>query len=152
MKKSFVLILFAGCFYFCATAQHITPSQVPAVVGKAFRIKFPQGSQDSWSKLSEHNYEVVFFNGNKKQAADFDDTGKWLQTETEMRTNNIPSQVMKSFVKQFNGFDIQEADELEKPDTTTYEITAVKGTESYDLLFSAKGALLKKTEIKPEGE
>jgi hypothetical protein len=152
MKKLFLLFAFACTVHLYAAAQHITPNQVPAIVGKAFRSKFPQASQDSWNMENAHTYQAVFFNGNKKQAASFDDTGKWLQTDTEIRMNAIPAPVMRNFTKQFGGFDIQEADELETPDGTTYEITAVKGTEDYVLLFSVKGELLKKTVVKPEGE
>ncbi len=152
MNKLFLFLLFAFTFYLSATAQHITTDRVPGQVGKAFRTKFPAAQQDSWSMEDAHTYEVDFFNGKKKQSATFDDTGKWLETETEIGINQAPVAVAKSYVKQFSGFNIQDVYEQEKPDSTSYEITIVKTHESYDLLYSAKGELLKKAPIREEKE
>jgi hypothetical protein len=142
-----VIALFSGTYAF---GQHITPDKVPSQVGKAFRAKFPAASQDSWSMEDAHTYEVDFFNGKKKQSANFDDTGKWLETETEIGINQAPTAVVKSFMKDFGGFNIQEVDEQENPDGTNYEITIIKGSQSFDLLYSAKGELLKKVDVKAE--
>lgn len=150
-KKSAFLI--TGIFVTCAViAQHITTDRVPAQVGRAFRTRFPMAQQDSWSMEDPHTYEVDFFNGKKKQSALFDDTGKWLETETEIGINQAPNTVVKSFMKQFGGYNVQDVYEQEKADTTTYELTIYKGHESYDLLFSSKGDLLKKVTVRADSE
>ena len=152
MKKAafFILLIFTCCL--CITAQHITTDRVPGQVGKAFRTKFPAAQQDSWAMDDPHTYIVAFFNGKKKQSATFDDSGKWLETETEIGINQAPVAVAKSYMKLFSGFNIQDVYEQERPDSTSYEITIVKTHESYDLLFSAKGELVKKAPIRSDGE
>jgi Putative beta-lactamase-inhibitor-like, PepSY-like len=150
MKQTIWLVAFIFTIGFQAGAQHITPNRVPAQVGKAFRDKFPMAQQDSWSMEDGHTYEVDFFNGKKKQSATFDESGKWLETETEIGINQAPVAVAKTYMKLFSGYNIQDAYQQEKPDSTSYEITAVKGHDSYDLLFSAKGDLLKKVPVSRE--
>jgi hypothetical protein len=152
MKKPVLLLLVAFTFCFVATAQHITTDRVPGQVGKAFRAKFPAAQQDSWSMEDGHTYEVDFFNGKKKQSATFDETGKWLETETEIGINQAPVAVAKAYMKQFTGFNIQDVYQQEKPDSTSYEITIIKTHQSYELLYSAKGELLKKAPIRGEKE
>jgi len=117
---------------------------VPGIVGKAFRTKFPGASQDSWSKLSSTTYQAVFFNGKRKQSANFDDSGKWLQTVTEIDMKQVPAVVSRKLNKDFGDFNIQEVDIMENPQGSFYEITAVKGAIGYDLFYSSTGELLKK--------
>jgi len=145
MKKLTCLLL---SLMFCcvfAQAQKIPTSKVPAQAGKAFRDKFPQAQQDSWSMEGKDAYEVEFFNGKKKQSAVFDATGKWLETETEIQFGQLPHAVASGFDKEFGGFKVNEVNEVETPDKgIVYEIDVAKGRETYTATFSAKGELLKK--------
>ena len=144
MKK---LLSFFCLAVVCCTvlqAQKLTTNKVPAQVGKAFRDKFPQAQQDSWS-MEGTNYEVEFFNAKKKQSAIFDATGKWLETETETQFNQLPHAVMQGFNKEFADFKVNEVNEVETLDNgTVYEIDVAKGRELYTATFSDKGELLKK--------
>jgi hypothetical protein len=90
-------------------------------------------------------YQAAFFNGKKRQTAQFDNTGKWLETETEINYSELPKAVDRAFAKQFDGFKVQVINQVETPDKgTLYELEVFKGRENYDVLFSAKGELIKK--------
>lgn len=55
--------------------------------------------------------------------------------------------VQNAFQKEFEGFNVQEVYEVETFDKgINYDITAFKGTKNYEVVFSAKGELLKKEE------
>ena len=108
--------------------------KVPASAANVFNVKFPNGSQPGWIKTGTEIYEVQFFNGKKRQSALFDNTGKWLQTQSEAKYAVVPSKVQRAF-------------ETETPDKVlTYEITAFKGAKNFMVVYSAKGELLKKEE------
>lgn len=146
MKKlTFILIatiVFSSCF-----AQKLTMDKVPSACANTFKQKFQNGSQPGWSRAGNDAFEVEFFNGKKRQSALFDSTGKWLKTETEINYNAIPMKVQNAFQKEFEGFNVQEVYEVETFDKgINYDITAFKGTKNYEVVFSAKGELLKKEE------
>jgi hypothetical protein len=144
MKKLtavFLLIAFAMSMY----AQKITTDKVPPAVSASFRIKFPSSQQQTWSMEKKDVYEVVFFNGKKKQSATFESSGKWLETETEIQSGQLPKPVNQTLGKDFQGFSVEDVYELETPDKgTLYEVTVIKGRENYDVTFSAKGEVLAK--------
>lgn len=140
-----LLVFLFSCFAFSnAFSQKITPNQVPGAVGSAFRARFPQAQQDSWQLADSGAYKVQFFNQKKVQSATFSDKGVWMETETEINMNQLPAPVSKAFSSQFEGFNVQEVYQVETPKGTTYELTAFKGKDSYDLEFSAKGDLVSK--------
>ncbi len=151
MKRIVMMLLLAGVVYSSSVAQKITTDKVPALVTRAFRSTFPQSSQQSWSMEGKTIYEVVFFNGNKKQSATFDADGTWRETETEIKFNELPHAVSAAFNKRFGGFNIQETTMVETPDKgTLYELVVNKGKEGYEIQFSAKGELVKKEAAKAE--
>ena len=146
MKKQtllfFVTLLTGACF-----AQTLRMDQVPSAAANAFKIKFPNGAQPSWSKENAQAYEVGFINGKKHQTALFDTTGKWIETETEINYGAVPAKVQHAFEKEFEGYQIQEVFEVENTNKGfTYEIIAFKGSKNFESVFSAKGELLKKEE------
>ena len=144
------IIIIAIMVYTNAIAQKITTEKVPTKASSAFKAKFPAAKQESWSIESPGIYEVEFINGAKTQSAEFDETGNWLETETKMDFKQMPLPVTQAFTKQFEGFKIQEANEVETPrQSITYEIVGVKGKEGYEVLFTAEGELLKKKSERP---
>lgn len=144
MKKITLILLAAMATCFCS-AQKLTMDKVPPAAARAFKMKFPNGSQPGWAKEKDDVFEVEFFNGKKRQSALFDGSGKWMETETEINYSAVPMKVQSAFEKQFDGYSVQEVYEVETPDKgLNYEITAFKGRENYEALFSAKGELLKK--------
>jgi hypothetical protein len=151
MIKIMIILLVSGTFCSAVIAQRITTDKVPALVSRAFKTKFPQAGQQSWSMEDKTSYEVDFFNGNKKQTATFKEDGTWLETETEINFSQLPRPVNAAFNKQFGGFTVQETMQVETPDKgTLYEMIINKGTEGYEVQFSAKGDLLKKEAAKAE--
>ena len=151
MKKVMIVLLLALISGSAVTAQKITTDKVPVLIYRSFKTKFPASNQESWDKVSNAVYEVNFYNDRKRLIASFDTSGAWRETETEINFNQLPKIVSAAFNKQFGGFTIQETTEVETADKgTMYEMIINKGSEGYEVQFSAKGDLLKKEAAKSE--
>jgi hypothetical protein len=151
MKKGMMVLFLCAISYAAVMAQKITTDKVPALVYRSFKTKFPASNQESWAKESDTVYVVDFYNDRKRQTGSFGAGGTWLQTETEINFNQLPRVVNASFNKQFGGFTIQETTEVETPDHgTQYSMIINKGSEGYEVQFSAKGELVKKDAAKSE--
>jgi len=134
MKKSFlVTLLFAiGLF---ANAQ--TP---PKAVVDAFNKKFTSATESNWEQGGK-KWEVEFKNNGVSNSATFDATGKWCETETAIKVKEIPAEVLKVINKKFAGWEIEEAESIEKPDFNGYELILEKGETEVEVVVSASGEL-----------
>ena len=151
MKRIMTLLLLVAVFYAPLVAQKITTDKVPVLIYRSFKSRFPASNQEIWDKVSNAVYEVAFFNEKKRQTASFDTTGAWRETETDINFNQLPRAVSAAFNKQFEGFNIQETTEVEMADRgTLYSLIVNKGSQGYEVQFSAKGELLKKDAAKSE--
>jgi hypothetical protein len=145
--KNLILFLFCIATAAFCSAQKLTMDKVPPAAANGFKVKFPNGSQPGWIKTGVDVYEVQFFNGKKRQSALFDNTGKWMQTQSEANYGAVPGKVQRAFETEFEGYQVQEVYETETPDKgLTYEITAFKGAKNFMVVYSSKGELLKKEE------
>ncbi len=151
MRKIVLMLSLLAWVYVPLLAQKITTDQIPVLIFRSFKSRFPAANQESWSKENAAVYEVDFFNDRKKQSATFDTSGAWRETETEIKFNQLPRAVSVAFNKQFGDFTIQETTEVETADKgTLYELIINKGSEGYEVTFSAKGELVKREAAKEE--
>ena len=134
-------------------AQKLKESEVPKAVKDSFAKRFPNMKGVEWSKESDTEFEVEFKNAGKEQSANFDQAGKWLVTESEIKKVDLPQVVQASIAKEFAGYKVEEAEKVETANEgTQYEVVLEKGELNYEVLFSADGKVLKKEEKKEKGE
>ncbi len=151
MKKLIIVmtILVTGF----AQAQKLKESEVPKAVRDSFAKRFPSMKGVEWSKENETEFEAEFKNAGKEQSSNFDQAGKWLATETEIKKNDLPKAVQASIAKEFAGFKVEEAEKVETAnDDTKYEVSLEKGELSYEVLLSSDGKVLKKEEKKEKDD
>lgn len=140
-----VVILVAGL----TKAQELKESEVPSVVKESFAKRFPKAKEVKWTKESATEFEAEFESGEMEQSANFDQTGKWLVTETEIKKLDLPEAVLVTITKEFPGYKVEEAEKGETFDKGIfYEAELEKGKLKYEVQFSADGKILKKEEIK----
>jgi hypothetical protein len=133
-----------------AFAQKISANKVPTTVISTFKAKFPTATKISW-EMEKSEYEVNFKLKKEEMSANFDNTGKWLETETEIKVSNLPASVQSVISKDFAGFRINEASKIESAkDGNCFETEIEKGEETFDVLFSADGKVLRKTKKEKE--
>ena len=152
MKKIIIVLLTAALVSNEAIAQKISDEKVPAAVASAFKAKFPKTTKMSWEMENANAYEAEFKLNGEKVSANFDSSGKWLETETDIKVSALPAAVQKAIKKDFAGFKIEEASKVESArDGNCFEVEIEKGKEEFDVLFTADGKMLSKTK-EQEGE
>ena len=123
MKRIIYLLLIAALISNMGCAQKIATDKVPTVVTSAFKAKFPNATKTSWEMENANEYEAGFKQNGDEVSANFDNTGKWLETETEIKISALPVAVQNALSKDFAGFKIEEAS---KPIKKTAIIVAKK--------------------------
>jgi hypothetical protein len=148
MKKIIGIMSVFMLMNFMGYSQKITPDKVPAAVKQAFAKKFPAATDIKY-EMEKKDYEISFKDKGVEMSANFDAAGKWLETETELNESDLPKEVSASVAKNFAGFKISGIARTETPvNGVIYEMDLKKGTEGYEVEFSAKGNILKKTPLK----
>jgi hypothetical protein len=150
MKK--IVVLFSACLLFSLMGytQKVTPDEVPIPVRQAFETKF-SAAVDVHYEFEIKDYKVIFHDKDMRRSANFDPSGKWLKTVTEIKESNLPEEVSASVARNFAGFRISAVTKTEVRDKGfIYEMDLKKDAEWYDVQFSPKGDVLKKTTVKTE--
>jgi len=134
-----------------ACAQKISADKVPATVTSAFKAKFPNATKTSWEMESANEYEAGFKLNGEEVSANFDNTGKWLETETEIKVSALPASIQSALSKDCAGFKINEASKIESvKNGNCFEAEIEKGEETFDVLFTVDGKMLSKTKMEKE--
>jgi hypothetical protein len=85
---------------------------------------------------------------NEEMKANFDATGKWLQTETKIAATSLPAAVQTSIKNDFADYKTESAAKLQSAATGSgYCATVAKGTEKYDVVFGTDGKVVSKTKM-----
>jgi hypothetical protein len=151
MNRIIIVLLTAAIMSNAACAQKISADKVPATVVSVFKAKFPNATKITWEIENANEFEASFKLNGKEVSANFDNTGKWLETETEIRVSALPSAVQVALTKDFTGFKIEEASKIESTKNgNCYEAEIEKGKESFDVLFTPEGKMLSKTKVEEE--
>lgn len=75
-------------------------------------------------------------------------TGKWLETETEIKVSALPAVIQSTLKRDFAGFKVEEASKIESlKNDNCFEAEIEKGEETFDVLFSTDGKVLSKTKL-----
>lgn len=145
MKKS-ILVIASLAFGLFASAQ--TP---PKPVTDNFAKKFSSATKVKWDQEEENEWEAEFIMSGNEMSASFDNAGKWLETEKELKKKDLPANVLKAVEEVYKGWDIEEISSIETPDFKGYELGIEKGKEEMELKITADGKITAKKEAK-EGE
>ena len=138
MKKS--MFIAAGLIIsLAACAQKVKESDVPAVVKDAFKKTYKDVKEVKWEKEGA-NFEAEFEVGETDQSVVFDATGQVIETEIEIKVDELPSGVKDYVAKNYKDTKIKEATKItDSKGTVTYE-AEIKGK---DLIFDANGKFIK---------
>jgi hypothetical protein len=144
MKTTILMLVSIALLSFACTEKSL---EVPQEVTAAFLQKYPSAKSIKW-EMEDGDYEAEFNVESLEMSANFTKTGQWLESETEIKTSDLPEAVMASITTHFPGAKVTEAEKLDKPDASSaYEVKLEEGQEDQDVeaVFSASGELLKKT-------
>lgn len=148
MKK--IIALLSACLLFTLVGYTMTidPESIPAAVKESFAKKFPDATNIRYG-MENKDYEVSFKDKGVGMSANFNSSGEWLETETVMIESDLPKDVKTSVATNFVGFMISNISKVEGPDNVSnYEMDLKKAKVGYEVKFSPKGEILKKTPLK----
>jgi len=148
MKKFIVLLSACLLISLMGYTQKITSDKVPAPVKQAFAKKFPAATDVTYG-MEKKDYEVTFKEKEVGMSANFNSMGQWLETETVINESDLPKKVSISVAKNFAGYKISEVTKVENPNKViNYEMDLKKNQVGYEVKFSPKGVILKKTQLR----
>ena len=123
-----------------------TALKVPSAVETAFKAKYASATP-TWS-MKGSNYQAKFKMNNEEMKANFDATGKWVQTETKIAATSLPSVVTTTIKKDFADYKTEDACKLQSASNTgAYSAKVAKGTEKYEVVFATDGKVVSKTKV-----
>ncbi|MFA7043117.1 MAG: PepSY-like domain-containing protein [Bacteroidales bacterium] len=116
----------------------------PTVVIKAFQKDYPKVTKVNW--VTEGNdFEAEFKLNGKETSANYDKTGKRVETELEIKKEQLPANALCYIKKYFSTYKVLEAFKVtDAKNAVSYEVEISKIGKSLDLIFDAKGNFLKK--------
>lgn len=132
--RSSIYLFFLSFLMSCVLAQ------TPDTVKKNFNKKYPNATEVSWRVDRNSLREAHFKINDLKYRADFTLSGKWIETERNVKWEDLPEAVKNAFKNEDKEKDIVEIELVDH-----YE----KGS-FYDIEYKA-GSDKKDIEIRPDG-
>lgn len=118
-------------------------SNTPIAVQNAFKTKFQDTRKVKWELEKEGEWEANFHQAGHEMSALFNTSGTWLETEMEIRKDDLPMAIKNAISSQFKGYSIDEAAKINASDgTTSYEAELEKGESNIEVLFSEDGQII----------
>jgi hypothetical protein len=115
---------------------------VPTKVEKAFHQKFPEVKKVRWDKENANVWEAEFKMDGKEWSANFDETGKWLETEMEIGKGEIPDNIQRVLNEKYAGFKIEESEKTETMEGKFFEFEMEKGEKTIELRITPDGKVV----------
>lgn len=148
MKNLVILVVVFALISVSAFSQ----KNPPETVKKEFAKKYTAAQSVKWDSEEINEWEAEFTMDGKKMSASFDNSGKWMESETKIMEKELPSSVVNTLNKDFKGFKIGDIEKFENTKMVGFEIKLVKGETSVEVIIDNSGKVTKKTDIKEEDE
>ena len=146
MKKFTILLLSFSLVSYSAFSQKNPPENVR----KAFTAKYASAQSVKWDHEEKTEWEAEFKIGDKKMSASFDNSAKWIESETAIAEKELPAAVVSTLNKDFQGYKRGPAEIFESPEIKGFELSLRKGEIALEVIFDSNGKIIKKTEVKEE--
>jgi hypothetical protein len=154
MKNLMILVMVLITMTFTAYGQK---TDVPSNVKKAFEQKVSNAKDVEWEYDSEDKlWEVEYEIGKAEFTSAFDENGKWVETEKEIKFSELPEAVKAALKADYSDYEVEEVEFVETPEGKFYEVEVEleKDDEEveFELLFSPDGKVVKKEQEKDDDD
>ncbi|MFD0991193.1 PepSY-like domain-containing protein [Mariniflexile jejuense] len=146
-KLLVAFIVFCMLAFTCANQNN-----VPKIVKEAFAKKFPNVKEAHWDKESETEWEAEFKMNKVEYSANFSNEGVWLETEHEIKTKDLPKNIIDVLKSQFLEYDIEDVEISETSKGVFYEFEIEKDETKMEVVLDMDGKILKKALIEENEE
>ena len=138
MRNLMLVIAAAAMISFNACGQNA--KDVPVKVKTGFDQKFPGAQKVKWGKENASEWEAEFKLNGTSMSANYATDGTWLETETEIKADQLPVKVSESISKTYPGWMIVGASKIETSKKgTLYEADLKSGTKKKEVTFTPEG-------------
>jgi hypothetical protein len=141
--KRFVIALILLAFSSFVFAQKVN---VPEKAQAEFTKLYPKALDAKWTKENKNEYEVSFKEGTNECSASFDAKGKFLESEAEIQTTDLPKNAVDLIKKKHADHVISKAFKItDSKGVITFEAEITKGKKTKELLFDVSGKAIVKS-------
>ena len=140
MKNNFILVALFSLIFSSACSQKNPPENVK----KEFSQKFSDAKSVKWGSEEANEWEAEFKINGTEMSACFDNSGKWLETEAEVKAKDLPSAVTNTLKNEFSGFKIGESSTIENAEMKGFEIALKNKETEITVIIGSDGTVLKK--------
>jgi hypothetical protein len=144
MKNTVILTLVFAFISVSAFSQK-NPSEI---VKKEFTKKYATAQSVKWDNEEKNEWEAEFTMEGKKMSASFDNSGKWIESETAIAENELPAAVVSTLDKDFQSYKRGHMEIFENAEIKVFELRLKKGETSIEVMIDNNGKVLKNTEKK----
>lgn len=150
MKKLLMLFVCIALVVSVSAANQ-KDDKIPAAAKSGFAAKFPTAQKAKWSIEKPGEFEAEFTQNGVETSALFDAKGNLLETESEIKENELPATVKAALAKDFSDYKLDEIEKVtDAKGTVSFEMEAAKGKDKLEISFDITGKLLKKEALKEE--
>ena len=147
--KNLITLVVVFAFISVSAFSQKTP---PEIVKKEFAKKYSTALSVKWDSEEKNEWEAEFTMEGKKMSASFDNSGKWMESETAITEKDLPAVVINTLNKDYQGYKKSDISIFEDSKAKGFELTLKKGETSIEVLIDNGGKVIKKTEAKEEDE
>jgi len=148
MKNIIILFVVFSLFSVSAFSQKNAPENVK----KEFARKYPSAQSVKCGSEEANECEAEFNMNGKKMSVCFDNSAKWIESETVISEKELPVAVVNALNKDYQGFKKGPVEIFESTTMKGFEMSLKKGEKSLEVIFDKNGVILKKTDMKEEKE
>jgi len=148
MNYLFVLFVSLSLISVSAFSQKNPPENVK----REFIKKYASAQSIRWESEEKNEWEAEFRIDGKKMSASFDNSAKWIESETEITEKELPASVVSTLNKVFQGYKKGHIELFENAEIKGFELGLKKGESSIEVIIDNNGKIIKKTDVKREDE
>ncbi|MBT8296160.1 MAG: PepSY-like domain-containing protein [Gramella sp.] len=132
-----ILSLFLSIGFLSCQEQE---EKVPESVKKSFRQKYPGENDPDWEKDDHGYWESHFKIDGEKYRADFNADGSWVETENDIKKENLPEAIKRVIKEKYSDLEITEVEHVTHAKKGEfYDVEFKKKEKNMDVMFRADG-------------
>lgn len=145
MKTTVFIFMLLGVAGLTWTGCNNKNSYKPdARIVSAMNAKYPKATRIEWKQ--KHDYQVAeYYDNGVESEAWFDNNGRWLMTESDIKYSALPAPVRNGFEKSiYASWKKDDVDKIEREGMAPiYVVEVDKGGQDMNLYFTGSGMLVK---------
>ncbi|MFV8225830.1 PepSY-like domain-containing protein [Christiangramia aquimixticola] len=141
MKKLIVCLITLSSVGFMSCQEK--SDKVPEAVKITFQKKYPGENDPDWKKDDHGNWESHFKIDGEKYRADFNEDGTWIETENDIKKDNLPEAIKKVLKEKFPDEEITEVERVDNAEKGLfYDVELKRKGKNKDIMFREDGTII----------